>query len=95
MPKEGDVDYDPVTGQSFVYAAGHWVLAYNPVNLKRVSNNSFLCRPCQFSHNINSKIQELGLNSVKRIRKFGEPFYIVEDPAELGIFILYFSDFIT
>lgn len=94
-PAIGDMYYDDKNHAMMVWMGNAWHKTYmsDQHYLEKISANQFLC-PTTLSISIDGKIIEIGLESVKKSRKFDKSLYTVDDEVELSIFNVYFSDFI-
>jgi hypothetical protein len=92
-PVMGELWMDFTSSTMYVYANGKWLDIYKTTQdcIEKISQNQFTCINT-FSSVIDMKIKEIGLESIKKGRKFDKVLYTIEDETELNIFSVYFSE---
>src|SRR5580700_1554641 len=86
-PTTGSFYYNQNTGSIFVYVGNKWIETYMSKNkdIKQVSSNSFTCRTKDFSKVVDERINQIGLVSIKKSRRFNQSLYTMEDDTEVEI----------
>lgn len=94
-PALGDYYYDSNKQALLVWIGNSWQETYmsSEKHMDRISTNQFTCTNT-LSTLVDGKIKQIGLNSIKKSRKFNKVLYTISDETELNIFNVYFNELI-